>query len=336
MFIDAYSHMFHKTYIARLNDIGGSWATEKVDEAEGIIRRKPQIIDVEERLAQLYRNEIDFQVVTPPHLLYSCLLPDEPATQIALAQIINDGMARLMEESKGRLIGCGTISPAGFEQGGWKEMERAIKVLGLKAMSLPSNYLGIPLDAPEFLPIWEKASEMEVPIYIHPNDPVSHKDRSYEAEYDLMHNFGWPFETVLALSRLVFSGIMERHPSLKIISHHLGGGIPFFWERTDETYSTEGERQTISLILTKPLFEYFSLFYYDTAVGGSSAAIRCAYDVFGADRLVFATDAPFGPGTGENRLATYPKAIKSLNLPEIDNGKILAGNIQGVLNLDLR
>ncbi len=338
MIIDAYAHMFHKTYIERLTEIGGTWVKKKITEAQGIIKRKPLIIDVEQRLAQLSRNGIDFQVVTPTHHLYSYFLPDDPAMQLALVQIINDGMARLMEESKGQLIGCGTIPLAGLEQGGLKEMHRAIKVLGLKAISLPSNYLGKPLDAPEFLPLWNQCSEMGVPIYLHPTGPAGHNDRSYEAEYDLIHNFGWPFETTLALSRLVFSGIMERYPSLKIISHHLGGGIPFFWGRTNETYDPggepEGEMQIVSQTLPKPLIEYFSLFYYDTAIGGSSAAIRCAYEVFGADRLLFATDAPFGPGTGEDRLATYPEAIRSLGLSETDNGKIFADNILAILDFD--
>lgn len=333
MIIDAYSHMFHGTYIERLSKVGGTWVAKKVDEARVLVRRKPQLVDVHERLAQLDRNSFDFQVVTPPHNLYSYLLPEDPDKQLTLAHLINDSMAKLMEESKGRLIACGTVPLAGFEQDGRKEMERAVKVLGLKAICLPSNHMGKPLDLPEFHPMWQQASEMGVPVYIHPNDPAGHNDRSYEAEYDLMHNFGWPFETELTLSRLVFSGIMERYPSLKVISHHLGGGIPFFWGRITETYSPEGERRDISEGVPKPLFEYFSLFYYDTAVGGNPAAIRCAYEVFGADRLVFATDAPFGPGTGESRLASYPKVIESLNLPEIDEAKIFGGNIRKALNL---
>jgi len=334
MIIDAHAHMFHTTYLERLAEIGGRWAAKKVDEARDLVQRKPQIIDVGQRLTQLTRNSIDLQVVTPPHHLYSNLLPDDGATQLALARIINDGMARLVEESNGRLIGCGTIPLTGFEQGGWKEMDRAIKTLGLKAISLPSNFGGKPLDLPEFQPFWSQATKMGVPVYIHPNDPAKRNDRSYEADYDLIHNFGWPFETMLTLSRLVFSGITERYPALKIISHHLGGGIPFFWGRINETYKPAAQKRAIGRVLPKPLFDYFSLFYYDTAIGGSAAAIRCAYEVFGADRLLFATDAPFGPGTGEDRLANYPKVIKSLGLSEADNSKIFADNARRILNLD--
>ena len=86
--------------------------------------------------------------------------------------------------------------------------------------------------------------------------------------------------------------------------------------------------------LPKPLLHYFSRFYYDTAVGGSAPAIRCAYEVFGADQLIFATDAPWGPGTGEFRLAEYPKVIESLGLSEAENKKIFADNARRIFNLN--
>jgi aminocarboxymuconate-semialdehyde decarboxylase len=138
----------------------------------------------------------------------------------------------------------------------------------------------------------------------------------------LVHNLGWPFETELALSRLVFSVIMERHPTLKVVSHHLWGGIPFFLSRTIETCDPPVQQEFIGKVLPKSLFDYFSLFYYDTAVGGSAPAIRCAYEVFGADKLVFATDAPFGSGRGKNRLTNYPTVVRSLGLFEDENKKI--------------
>jgi aminocarboxymuconate-semialdehyde decarboxylase len=217
-------------------------------------------------------------------------------------------------------------------------MERAIKTLGLKAIGIVSSMNGNPIDLPEFEPFWAQAAELDIPVYIHPKNPSSTTGRSYEAEYDLIHNFGWPFETVLMLSRLVFSGIMERYPALKVVSHHLGGGmIPFYWGRTLETYEPENQRRNYggqTQVLPKPLFDYFSRFYYDTAVGGSAPAIRCAYEVFGADQLIFATDAPWGPGTGEFRLAEYPKVIESLGLPEEDKRKIFADNARKMLNLD--
>ncbi len=333
MIIDAHTHMFHGLYLDQLAAAGGNWAKEHIARVLDGARRKPHHIDVALRVEQMDRNSIDLQVVTPGNSLNSNLLPGDVPAQLAYARVLNESMARLMEDSKGRLIAVGAVPIVGFEQGGRQEMERAIKSLGLKGITLPSNINGRPLDLPEFEPFWAQAAEMDVAVYIHPTGPADESGRSYEAEYDLIHNFGWPFETELTLSRLVFSGIMERYPTLKVVSHHLGGGLPFFWGRTNETYDPSLQPKAIGRVLPKPLFDYFSRFYYDTAVGGSAPAIRCAYEVFGADQLLFATDAPHGPGTGEIRLANYPKVIKSLGLSEVDNKKIFEDNARRILKL---
>lgn len=334
MIIDAHSHGFHRDYVEKLADAGGDWARKKID---GLLARlqeqKPHAYDVKLRVEQLDRYGIDLQVVTSIFSMDSNFTPGDSTVALRYARTLNECMAKFMEDSKGRLIGGGTVPLDSLEQGGLQEMERAIKTLGLKAINLPSHVGGKPLDSPEYEAFWAKAAETGVAVYIHPADPLGHRDRPYEGGYDLTHNFGWPFETELALSRLVFSGLMERYPEIKVVSHHLGGGIPFFWGRIVETYDPENQEQLIGRVLDKPLFEYFSRFYYDTAVGGSAAAVRCAHEVFGAERLVFATDAPFGPGGGESRLANYPDVIRSLGLPEEDNEKIFSGNARQIFNL---
>ena len=134
---------------------------------------------------------------------------------------------------------------------------------------------------------------------------------------------------------MVFSGLMERHPRLKIVSHHLGGGlIPFFMDRLTESNDPTASIGHAIIPLPKPLFEYFRLFYYDAAVGGSAAAIKCCHEVFGADQILFATDAPHGPEQGLLRLAKYPSIIRTLGLPAADTEKILAGNARRLLSLD--
>jgi aminocarboxymuconate-semialdehyde decarboxylase len=227
----------------------------------------------------------------------------------------------------------GTVPLGGYEKHGKQELNRMIASCGLKGVAIASHWYGKPLDSPEFVDFWAQCAEMDLPVYIHPADPVVPDGRPYEAEYDLTHNFGWPFETILTLSRLVFSGVMERYPDLKIVSHHLGGGIPFFWGRIEETYAPEKQKKLLGREMPWPLHELFSLIYYDTAVGGNASAIQCAYDVFGADKLVFATDAPFGPGTGEERLARYPKVVESLDITREEKDKILAGNVKQLFNL---
>ncbi|MBI2860850.1 MAG: amidohydrolase [Chloroflexi bacterium] len=337
MIIDGHTHMLHGQYFDRIAAAGGGWGKSVVDRTAAVARRKPHLADVKLRLEQLDRNGFDFQVVTPNHQADCNRLPGDISAQLAYARVLNDSMARLTEDSKGRLIAAGTVPLAGFEQGSRQEMERAINSLGLKAMTIVTNTNGKPVDAPEFESFWACVNEMDVAVYMHPDNPAGTGDRSYEADYDLIHNFGWPFETVLMLSRLVFSGVMERYPNLKVVSHHLGGGmIPFYWGRILETYDPDNQSQNYggrAPVLPKPLYAYFSRFFYDTAVGGSVPAIKCAYEVFGGRQLVFATDSPWGPGSGEARLAEYPGIIRSLDIPEEDKNDILAGNARRLLKL---
>jgi aminocarboxymuconate-semialdehyde decarboxylase len=334
MIIDANTHGLHGKYLDPLEKAGGDWAKKSLASLRSVTKEKPHFFDVTLRIEMLDRNGIDLQVVTPGHHLECNSLPGDPPDQLALAKAINDNMAKLMEASKGRLLAAGNIPLAGFERKASKEMERAIKGLGLKAINISTHLRGKPIDLPEFEPFWAQAAEMNVPVYIHPLDPVNPSGRPYESDYGLAYNFGWPFETALALSRLVFSGIMEKYPALTIVGHHLGGGIPFAWGRISETYVPDRQKKFLGRVLPKPVFDYFSKFYYDTVVGESAPSIRCAYEVFGPDRIVFATDAPFGPGTGECRLANYPAVIRSLGFSDADNEKIFGGNIRRILNLE--
>ncbi len=335
MIIDGHTHGYHGKHLDRLADTGGDWAAKRIAVELRVAKERPQRFDVAYRVEQLDRFGFDLQVVTPGHHLDANLCPAKAPAKLVYAKALNDNMARLMEDSGGRLLTVASIPLESFERGGQEEMERAIGTLGLKAVMLPSHIDGKPIDLPEYEPFWAQAAQMDVAVYIHPRDPITDKGRSYEADYDLIHLFGWPFETVLALTRLVFSGVMERYPTLKVVSHHLGGGmVPFFLGRIFETYEPQNQEKLIGKVLPKPLGDYFSSFYYDTAVGGSPAAIRCAYEEFGADRLVFATDAPNGPKGGESRLANYPGVIRSLGLSEAENEKIFSGNIRKVLNLE--
>ena len=342
MIIDAYAHMLNGKYIDRLVEKGGKWTKGKAEQFSATVQKKPYYTDVSQRLKHLERNGIDFQVVVPPHVWDCNIVPGGIGAQLAYARTLNDSMASLVEESKGKLIAAGSIPLAGMEEGGRQEMERAINTLGLKAFFTLSNINGEPLDA--FEPFLAQAAEMNIPVYFHPMDPASGAGRSYEAEYGLIHDFGWPYETTLILSRLVFSGIMERYPTLKVMSHHLGGGfIPFFMGRSAETHSKEnpenfgvkrgaGFAEGGGSVHGRP-FDYFKRFYWDTAVGGSAPAIRCTYEVFGADPILFGTDYPMMMD-GDYRLREYPKVIESLGLPEEDKKKILADNARKMLNLD--
>jgi aminocarboxymuconate-semialdehyde decarboxylase len=330
MIIDAHAHAVHGDYLESLYDSGGKWLKEKT---AFLHRVKPQVFDIPLRLQWLERNGIDLQVVTPHHTFDSNLFPGDANDRLHLSKVINDNMSRIIEDSQGKMLPVASIPIADFEEFGRKEMDRAIDALGLLGVNLPSNLNGKPIDLPEFESFWAYAAKKNIPVFIHPHDPAGCSDRSYEAEYSLNISIGWPFEIMLALCRIVFSGLLDRYPELKIVTH-MGGGLPFFWGRLNETYHPSQQARTIGRVLPKPLIEYFSKFYYDIAIGGNAAAIRCACDIFGSSSIIFATDAPWGPETGEFRLKAYQKAIESLQLTPDDERKIFCDNAKSLIDMD--
>lgn len=330
MVIDGFTHMLPPSTLEPLREHGGEWGRSVEPTLRDVADDRPHFTDLEDRLELLERSDIDRQVVTPDGRA-DCNLFPESGDKLAYARAVNDGMARLAEDSGGQLIGVGNVPMDSVEGEGREEMERAVSELGLRGFAIPSNARGRPVDDPAFEAFWETAEALDVPVWIHPADPPSTEGRPYEVDYDLTHNFGWPFETTIMLTRLVFSGVLDRYPDLDIVSHHLGGMVPFFLGRSVETYSAPRERTPE---LPRPIDEYYEQFYYDTAVGGSAAAIRCAYEELGASQLVLATDAPFGPDGGEFRLFEYPDVVRDLELPPEDEAAILGGNIASALGIE--
>lgn len=331
MLIDIHTHMINGKDLDSLVGICGGPMKKAIEASRAFSSKRPQAMDVASRVAQMDRFGIDYQLATPMPSLDPNRLALDPATEVRACRAINDSMARITEQSKGRVL-CAASVPFSDLKEGVKEMERAVRGLGLKGFGVITNVNGKPLDAPGFRAFWTKAAELDVPVFLHPADPVRTDNRSYEVDYDLIVAFGWPFETTLALSRLVFSGVMEELGNLKIVSHHLGGMIPFYFGRIEEHYAPEFAPRT-GVAVKRSFKEYFSKFFYDTAVGNNPGAIRCSYDLFGADQLVYATDAPFGAGNGDERQEAYPRIIKALGLPEKDTSKILGENARRLLRI---
>jgi aminocarboxymuconate-semialdehyde decarboxylase len=156
-----------------------------------------------------------------------------------------------------------------------------------------------------------------------------------KSRFEMWWCFGWPYETTVAMARLVFAGVFDRHPGLKIVTHHLGGGmIPFFDGRIGAGMEVLGQRTSdedyskIIPSLKRPHLDYFREFYADTALFGASNGLPCGLDFFGADRVVFATDAPLGP------IAKTIAAVDALALDEAERQKIMAGNAERLMKMN--
>ncbi|MDA4129170.1 MAG: amidohydrolase [Thaumarchaeota archaeon] len=335
--IDAWTHITPPGYFDRISQLKVPRVQTEVSRMRPIQESKPHFTNKHKRIEDLDRYSFAMQVTMIQPNLDPTSLDLTNEQELELAKLANDELAQIMDSSNGRIFALGVVPLNATDDRYVEEMRRAIRDLGLKGFMVMTNLKGTPVD--QFEPLWAEAERLGAVVYLHPVDPVNFVGRPYEDQYDLAHVFGWPFETSLVLPRLIFSGIMEKYPTLKIVAHHLGGMIPFFSGRIRESYSERAsssrmaeEKAGLRKRLSKPVWEYFKQFYYDTAVA-SASAIKCGFENFSSKNLVFSTDYPWGEDGGRARLASYPKLIQDLNLPPQEQSEIFEENIRRLIKI---
>ncbi len=265
-----------------------------------------------------------------------------PERSPEFARVANDGMAAMAAKHPDLFPAFVASLPMNNVPAALAEMDRAIGKLGARGIQVISSVAGRPLDDPEFFPVFERAARHhDVPVWLHPARPASRPDYPGEpkSKYEIWQVLGWPFETSVAMARLVFSGVLQRLPELRIITHHCGGMIPYFAGRAETLWAqlgsrrADGEESEVLKRLQKPPIVYFWMFYGDTVLGGAAAPLACGLAFFGADRVVFASDCPFDPEGGPMFIREGIRSIESLGLPEGDKRKIYFGNALRLLKL---
>jgi predicted TIM-barrel fold metal-dependent hydrolase len=332
--IDAYTHWTPVRYVKELTKVNDYQARKAGDYAINLSREKKNFMDIDARLDDLKKFGFEKQIT----MVHSIIEPNtfnlSDEEGMRLSSMINDDLVDLSKKSGGKILGIGTIPLHCLESGGLEEMERAVS-LGIKGFMMPTNALGKPLDS--FYPALEKASKLSVPIYIHPVDTPETMGRPYEIEYDLMHVLGWPYETSVIWARLVLSGIMEKLPGLKVVTHHLGGTIPYLIGRIQESYDAKASKvmnvKGEIYSARKSPMEMIKRFYYDTAIGGNPSAIKCGKEVIGHENIVFSTDYPWGPDSGRSRMETYPDHVRMANFDNDQLEDVFYKNITKLLGL---
>ncbi len=332
MKIDIFNHIFPKKFFDKYIDqgSGGKDIGKRVQNIQ-------TIVDVDSRFRILDEFGDYVQVLTLPLPPLEILAGPDKSPQLAIEG--NDGLAELVQKHD-RFLGFAASLPMNNPDAALKEMERSLDQLGAFGIQIYSNAAGQPLDAPEFLPIFEEAVGRDVPIWIHPARGADFPDYQSETKslYEIWWTFGWPYETSVAMSRLVFAGYFDRFPNLKIITHHMGGMVPYFEGRVGYGWDQLGKRTSdadyVSLLksMKKRPVEYFKNFYADTALFGAAPATKCGYEFFGVDNIVFASDMPFEPAPGLYARETI-KCVEALDLTKEQKEKIYCGNAEKLIKL---
>lgn len=324
--IDAWTHIFPSAYFAKLQTI----AT-----ATGPLKRWIN-------LRSLYDLDVRFGIMDQFAGYTQLLTPSMPpveelgnsAEAADLAKLMNDGLAELVARHPDRFHAfVGALSFLDPDEA-VREVSRAVS-LGARGFQICTHVRGKPLDDPAFLPIFDAIAEKGVGIWLHPvRGPVPDYPTLDKSHFEIWWCFGWPYESSVAMSHLVFSGLFDRHPHLRIVTHHMGAMIPFFAGRIEQGWDLEMGARTPSAdtrLLPKPLkrrpSDYFKMFYADTALSGSAPATRCGLDYFGDRQVVFASDFPFDAEGGAYLVRETARAIEDLNLAPAAKNAIYRENI---------
>jgi aminocarboxymuconate-semialdehyde decarboxylase len=275
-----------------------------------------------------YRQIITLAGPPPEHIA--------PDASVELAQIANDELADLVAKYPARFAGAGAAVPMNEPERACREIERATGQLGLCAVQIYSNVNGRALDAPEFRPVFATLAARRVPILLHPARGRTHSDYSTEKEsrYLVWQVFGWPYESTAAMMRLVFGGIMQDFPDLKVLVHHTAAMVPFFHGRMRSMFDMFAEELRLETEgrLTQHPIEYFRRFYGD--IGAFSAgAVNVARDFLGADHLIFGSDAPFDAQGGRFSIRESIASVNNSSCTEDEKRAIFTTNVERFFNL---
>ncbi len=302
-----------------------------------VIESLPTLFNLDHRLRIMDKFEGLMQILTlaaPPveHLF-------DPATAADLSRLANDEMAELVMKYPDRFPAAIACLPMNDMDAALKETDRAIRDLKFRGVQIFTPINDKPLDSAEFWPLYEKMAAYSLPILIHPERTVDYPDYRTEqrSRFMIFSNFGWPYETTVAMTRLVFSGVLEKYPNLKILTHHCGGMVPYLEERIIGSYDhaemLRGARYKQNL--TRQPIDYFRMFYNDTAIYGNTAGLMCGYAFCGADHLIFGTDFPYDSQFGERYTRQTIDAINNMPIPDGEKKMVFEDNARRIFKLPI-
>jgi aminocarboxymuconate-semialdehyde decarboxylase len=279
----------------------------------------PKLTDPQEKLKDMDKMGIAIQAISPAPFQYYYWADGELGLKLARMQ--NDRIAEIVRSHPDRFVGMGTL-PLQDTGKAVQELQRVVNELGFHAVEISSNVTGVDLDDPRFEPFWAKAQELDVLVFIH---PLGFTDAERMKDYLLNNVIGQPLEEAVFVSRLIFSGVLERYPNLKIVVGHGGGYLPYYPGRMDHAYAVRPECKKH---ISRPPSEYLKKLYFDTIVY-QQPSLEHLVRYAGSDHVLLGTDYPFDMGEADP--VGFVNKLKSVSQAERD--KILGGNAVRLLKI---
>ena len=328
MMIDIFAHILPLKYmqtVKRLSLINPDYTDRTLSLSD---------LDVRFRITDQYHGYL--QVLSVPG--FYRIITEGKNKAVELAGMANDGMAELVLKYPDRFVTAVACLPLNDMDAALKEAERAIDDLRFRGVEIWATN-DKPLDMPEFMPLYEMMCSHNLPVWIHPMRMPSVPDYADEEEskYGINSVFGWVYETTSAMTRLVFGGLLQKYPDIKFITHHCGAMVPYLSARIVSHYDNYEMiwGKPYKKGLTKHPIDYFRMFYNDTALNGNTAALNCAYDFFGVERLLFATDMPFDSQLGDVSIRETINAIEEMPISGSEKKMIFEDNARRLMRLPI-
>lgn len=283
--------------------------------------RAPKLTGVTERLADMDRMGVDIQAVCPaPYQFFYWTEPDYGAE---LAREVNEGMARIAADHPDRFVALGSV-PLQDSQLAIRELNHCVKNLGMRGIEICTNVNGKNLTDPSLKldKFFARAEALGVVIFMH---PLGYTQADRLTHHYFNNVIGNPLDSTVAVSHLIFDGVMARYPKLKFVVAHGGGFIAHYWARMDHAWRARPDCRTV---IKKPPSSYLEKFYFDT-ITFDPEMLRRLIERFGADHVVLGTDYPYDMGE-ENPLGLIAQVKK---LSKADRQLIQGGNAARLLGI---
>jgi len=292
-----------------------------------MVELRPKLLDLGAgRLAAMDESGIDVQVMSLASMGFDAL---DAATANALARDVNDELASAVKAHPGRLAGFAMLGLKDPDAAA-KEFERCVTQLGFCGALVDGTVGGLFLDDARFLPVFETAARLGVPVYLHPAPPPEKVREAYFSglpgelgQLLSIAGWGWHAETALHTLRLIVSGLFDKVPGLQLIIGHMGEGLPYAMARSSGILSGPAR-------LKQSVAEYFKTNIHLTTSGYFSLPpLKCALEVVGIERMMFSVDYPFSANTRGRKFLEEVAGVLSAEEMEM----LTHGNAERVLGL---
>ena len=333
MKIDVWTHVISPAYVERLEVQG--------QQGPGaFLMAQRALHDIEFRLRVLDEYDDYRQILTPIPAMHVLGAQSTDAELVEVVRRNNEEMAEMVAAHADRFAGFVAATPVTDPDAATDEAIRSVRDLGALGVQLEEDAVNLPLHEDRYDPLFAAMEELRAGVWLHPcRTPATPGSPPETAPFLLWQVFGWTVDTTITISRLIFAGIYDRHPDLKLIAHHGGGLIPHFSGRVEimaafANLDPSGSLgQALSRLERQPI-DYFKMLYVDTAMFGAQHGVRCVVDFFGPERVLFGTDAPFDAQGGSYFIPRTIADIEGAIDNETEQRAIFEGNASNVLGIE--